>query len=128
MPAPRGHFRIGVERSVGTIDAGKDGLQPIVVFLRNRIELVVVAAGTMGRETQECRHRGHHHVIAIVRPGDVLVDRSLAQFDVTYIIPGAGGDETGRDHGLRIVAIEHVARQLFGDEPRVRLVFVERRE
>ena len=37
---------------IGAIDAGEDGLQAVIVLLRDRVELVVVAAGAVDRQAQ----------------------------------------------------------------------------
>ena len=39
--------------AVAAVDAGEHSLQTVVFTLGNRIELVVVAAGAMSRQTQE---------------------------------------------------------------------------
>ena len=88
---------------------------------------MIVAAGTVDRQAVERRHGGGDHVVAIVRAGDLLVERSFAQLDVADEIPRPGRDETGRHGGLRIVGKQDVAGELLGHEPVVRLVVVEAR-
>ena len=117
---------IFIVRTVGAIDAGKHGLQVVVVLLRNRIELVIVAARAMRGHAAERGDRGRDHVVAIQQPSVVLVGRPFAQFLVADEIPGPGGQETRRDEGARIVREQHVARDLLLNESRIRLVLIER--
>ena len=94
-------------------------LDAVVVLLRNRIELVVVAPRAAHRHAHE-RQRGRGHQIV-----EGILPAALAAAQV-----GADTQESGRRH--RLVArrssqvVELVSGQLFADELRVRLVLVER--
>ena len=80
----------------------------------------------MNRQAEKGRTGGRHHVVAVVAAGDLLVDRSLAQFGVPHRVPRTGGNEArGHDAG-RLVGKQHVAGQLFLDETAVGLVLVQR--
>src|SRR5204863_4138829 len=48
---------IGVVRPIGSIDAGKDGLERVIFRLGDRVELVIVAAGAVDGGADE---GGHH--------------------------------------------------------------------
>ena len=96
--APRGLSGSAIVGPVGAVHAGEDRLQAVVILLRDRVELVVVAAGAMRRHADERGHGGHHHVVAIQQARDVLVGGAFAQFRVADEIPRAGGDEAG-GHG-----------------------------
>ena len=54
------------ERMIYFDDAEKGGLQAIVVALRNRIELMVVAAGALHGKPQQAAAHGRDHVIEIL--------------------------------------------------------------
>ena len=84
-------------RPVAAIDAGEDGLETVVVGLRDRVELVIVAAGAVDGQAHEGGHRAGDHVVAVEQPRLQLVDRPFAQLDVADEVPRPGGDEAGRD-------------------------------
>ena len=88
---------------------------------------MIVAARAVDRQAGKRRHRGHQHVVAIVRAGDRLIDGPFAQLHVPHEIPRAGGYKAGRNRRLRVVGKQHVAGKLLQDKTRVRLVGVERR-
>ena len=85
---------------VAAIDAREDGLEAVIVGLRDRVELVVVAAGAVDGHADEGRHRAGDHVVAVEQPGLELVDGPFAQLDVADEVPRAGGDEPGCDRAL----------------------------
>ena len=117
--------RFEVKRPVGAVDAGEDRLQSVILLLRDRVEFVVVAPSAVYRQALKSRHGSRHHVVAIVRAGDLLVERPFPQLDVPDEVPGAGRDETRRHDGLRVVGVQDITRQLLGDEAVVRLVGIE---
>src|SRR5205814_394564 len=82
---------------------GEDGLEAVIVALGDRVELVVVAAGAMGRQADEGGHRVGQHVVAVEQPRLLLVHRPLAQLDVADEVPRPRGDEA-RGHGRPRVA------------------------
>ena len=45
---------------------------------------------------------------------------------MTDEIPRTGGNESQRDDSVRFIGKQNVARQLFLNEARIRLVFIER--
>ena len=94
--------RLGGERhlALAMLDTGKDGLEPVVVGLRNRIKLVVVAAGTADGEAQKRRAGRAHHVVELVGP---LVGRQH-RVGGLHLVPGAADDESGGDVGATTVA------------------------
>ena len=80
--------RIFIERPVGVVHSGENGLQIVAVFLlRNRIELVITAGAMRGHagERGDC---GGHHVVTIQHSCHVLIDGALAQFLMADKIPG----------------------------------------
>ncbi len=112
--------------AVGPIEGGKDRLQAVIVFLRDRIELVVVAAGALhGEAAKRVEGRGDH-VVAVEVAGDPAVDLGLRHFRMADEVPRPGRDETGRLDAVARVGLEHVAGQLFLDELPIRPVLVER--
>ena len=85
--------RIGVVGTVGPVDAGKHRLEGVIVALRDRIELVIVAAGAMDGEALEGAHHRHHVVVAIEVLRHEMVDGVLTNADHEGVVPGAGGEE-----------------------------------
>ena len=86
--------RIGIEWPFGPIDAGQHGLQGVVVGLRDRIELVIVAAGAMDRRAGEGRHEVGDHVVAIEHLGQLLVDRVVDDAHQRAFVPRARRQKT----------------------------------
>jgi hypothetical protein len=117
--------RIGVVGTVGPIDAGEHRLEGVVVALRNRIELVVVAAGAVDGEALEGTHDRHHVVVAIEVLRHEMVDGVFADADHERVVPGASSEEAEGRNRLRLVGKENVAGHLLGDESTVGLVVVE---
>ena len=96
----------------------EERLQPVVVGLQDRIELVIVAAGAAVGQAHEDRAR---------RIGDVVEDllpalQQVARIALIRIV----AVEARRDARLRIVRPQLVARDLLLDEAVVRLVGIER--
>src|SRR5439155_26973427 len=54
---------------VAAVHSGEYGLETVVVALRNRVELVVVAAGAVGGEAGERGHGVAQHVVAVEQSG-----------------------------------------------------------
>ena len=52
-PAKAVDLGVGIVGPLGPVDAGEDRLQAVVVLLRDRVELVVVAAGAVDRQAGE---------------------------------------------------------------------------
>ena len=50
------------DEDAGRLAGGKDGVQAVVIFLRNRVKFVVVAAGALERQAKKCRPGGVHCV------------------------------------------------------------------
>ena len=65
------------------------------------------------------------HVVAIEMPGDLAIGLRLRNFAMADVIPRSCRDEAKRFDAVAGIGIEHVAGDLFLDEARVRLVFVE---
>ena len=117
--------RIGVVGTVGPVDAGKHRLKGVIVALRDRIELVIVAAGAMDGEALEGAHHRHHVVVAIEVLRHEMVDGVLTDADHEGVVPGAGGEEAEGRNRLWIIGEEDVAGHLLGDEPAIGLVGIE---
>ena len=95
----------------------QQGHEAIVVGRRDRVELMVVAAGARERRAEEGGGRGPDHVVQLVGP---LVGRQhrVGRF---HAIPRTTDEEAGR--GVRA---ELIAGELIADEPVVGQVGVER--
>ena len=90
--------------------------KPVVIGLRNRIELVIVAAGAADRQPQHRRaDRGRHVVQLVVALFFDLVGRDLRGMR-------AGSQKAGGHQGQVVVRLELVAGDLQPHESVVRHV------
>ena len=99
------------------IDSGKDRLNRVVIALRDRVELVVVTAGTPEGQAKECRSRRVDQV------GEFVLTLHQRQVDVLAF------DDVVRPRdkeACRDVGSQSVASDLLADELIVRLVVVQR--
>ena len=105
-----GDEAVGIPVDLPLPDPGKDGLEGVVVFLRDRVELVGVAAGTVGRRACQARHHLRHHVVAV----EIL--KRLRRGGGGGMVVGAGAEvaESGKRGG--IVGEEDVGGELSADE------------
>src|SRR5262249_51118922 len=95
----------------------KDGQHAVVVLLRERLELVVVAAGAAEREAEERGRRCSQHVIELVVAIDLRIGR--------LIIPSTQAKEGRGDLRLGVATVHFVAGKLFGNEAIKRLILIE---
>ena len=100
----------------------EDRGEPVVIRLRDGIELVIVATRAVDRQPQK----------RTARRGDDFVDRvradqsGLGGILVADIVVRSGDKKGGADFNRRIVLPDHVARELFAHEAIEWLVVVER--
>src|SRR5262249_62087432 len=80
----------------------------------------------MNGDAGEGSHRVRDHVVAVEMPRDLAVGLRLGHLDMADVIPRAGGNESESYDAVARPWIQRVARNLLLDEPRVRLVFVQR--
>src|SRR5207247_11207073 len=57
-PTMTSALRVGIVRPVRSADTGENSLQGVVLRLRDRVELVVVAAGAVDRQALDRGHDG----------------------------------------------------------------------
>ena len=113
---------LSVHRPVKRIGAAKDAGHRVVVPGRDRVKLVVVAAGARDGQAEE---RPGRHV-------DLLIDDVELEEHLVALVQrlGAKREETGGDQFLvgrfAFVAAKQVAGNLFPHEPAKRLVVVKR--
>ena len=100
------------------LDVAEEGGQPVIVFLRNRVEHVVVTAGTAHRQPQEGGARRADHLVDFVPSGRRLV--------VRLVVPNSQSIKAGGDDRFGRRLVELVAGQLLDDEAVVGLVGIER--
>ena len=115
----RSASRLNACQRFGTVEDPRDG---VVIGLRDRVELVVVASSTGDRHSQKCATRhidlviDHIHLELI----DVAVDRRF----------GTDCQKARGDNQLivfiRVLGRQHVTRQLFNNEFVVWLIRIER--
>src|SRR5262249_22679895 len=109
------------DSAVARLGAAEDARHGVIVLLRDRIELVIVATGTRYGQTLEGLERGV----------DLLVDHVHLELLAVALVMGlrAKGEEAGGDEELRLLLIvpgrQQVAGELFADELVVGLVGVE---
>ena len=106
------------QRLAVRLDVAEECCQAIVVFLGNRIEHVVVAAGAAEREPEERRAGRADHFIHFVPRRCILV--------IGLIVPDTQSIEARGDDRFGSGLVKFVAGQLLGDEPVVGLVGVKR--
>src|SRR3954462_6143603 len=96
----------------------EESLQPVIVGMEDRIELVIVAAGAPVRQSDEDRASGI---------GDVVEDFLPPLKEVSSVaFIGIVTVETRRDPRLRIIRPQLVARDLLLHEAVVWLIGIER--
>ena len=106
------------------LQAGKHSGEAVVILLRNFIELVIMAAGTVDSHRGGGSHHLCHHVIQIQRAGAAAQDRALG-FHLPDEIPWAGREEAGGHDGIRIVRPHDITGDLFLQKAVVRFVGIE---
>src|SRR5262245_31093859 len=87
------HRWIRIEGALGASYAGKHGLQPVVIALRERIELVFMAAGAVDGHAEERRRDSRYHVVAIEIQRDLLALGAVDLFDEGALVEGTAGGE-----------------------------------
>ena len=99
------------------LNVPEEGGELVIVLLRNRIEHMVVAAGTAQRQPQKQRAGRAHHFVDFVPGGRLLV--------VGLVVENAEAVKTGGDDRLVRRIGQFVAGKLFEHEAVVRLVVIE---
>ncbi len=87
----------------------EEGVEPVIVLLRDRVELVVVALGAGDGEPQE---DGAGRVHAIDDVGGVILFGDRASLEIEHVVAVESAGDLLRDGGVR----QKVARELFDDE------------
>ena len=116
---------VAVVFPVGAVERGEDGLQRVVVLLRDGIEFVIVALRAVDRGAAKGADRVCDHVVAIEVARDFAVGLCLRHLGVADVIPRPGGDEAERFDAVARAGEKRVASDLLLHETRVRFVFVE---
>src|SRR5262249_51250385 len=80
---------VGPLRHAVGLDVSEEGGELVIIFLRNGIEHVVVAARTAEREPEKRRARRPYHLVDFVPGGDQAI--------VRLVVPDAQTIKTGRD-------------------------------
>src|SRR5262249_14287303 len=87
-----GHSRVDVEDLVGPVDGREHRLEGVVILLRDRIELVVVALGTVNSQAEKGADRVGDEIVAVEMAGDLAVDLGFGQLGVADEVPRARGE------------------------------------
>ena len=101
-------------------------MKPIVVFLRNRIEFVLMALRAVDSYAAKRSDGVRHHVIPVKVPGNLAVDLRFGNFSMSYEIPRTCRDKSQSLDTIARVGPEHVASYLLLDEARIRFVLIQR--
>ena len=118
---PLGRF---TDDPIVALHPGKHGGEPVILLLRDRIELVIVATRAIYRHRDRGPHHLGDHIIEIEGTGGTT--QFLApRLDLTDKIPRTGREEAGRDDRVRLLRPERVSRDLLLQEAEVGLVGVE---
>src|SRR5260370_609669 len=113
---------LGTVWSVPSLHPREHRLEPVVILLWDRVELVIVAASAVDSDARKSRHRIDDHVVAVQHARLVLLDGPLRQLDVADEVPRPGHDKPRSDDAVRVVGVQYVAGQLFLDESAIQLV------
>ena len=97
--------------------APKEREKAVIVGLGNRVDFVVMTAGTTNRQTQKGICRRLENIIHIIKPGLFLVDG--------FVIPQAKSIVSGGNDIVRYGRIEFVTGKLLHYKLIIRLVVVE---
>ena len=100
------------------VDVLEEGQEPVVILLRNRVELVIVAAGAVDGQSEEDLPGRRHDVIERVVPRLFAVAR--------LVVPDPQPVEPGRNPGVVVAVGQLVSGQLLANEAVERLVVVQR--
>ena len=119
------NLQVLIVAAIGSFDTREHGLQCVVVALTDRVELVVMAAGTLNCQTAEITDYVAQHVIPIQIPGDLSVERIFANITQRTFVPGTRRQKSQRGGGRRVFGVEHVASNLFLHKPAEGFVFVQ---
>ena len=85
---------VAVVFPIGAVEGGENGLEAVVILLRDGIEFMIMALGAVDGETGKRADRVRDHVVAVEVSGDFPVGFGLRHFGVADEIPRTGGDET----------------------------------
>ncbi len=72
--SPLGCACVGVVRSFSTIHRSVHRLQAVVVLLRNRVKLMIVAASTLYCRAAKGIHRCRHHLVSVKVPSFFAIE------------------------------------------------------
>ena len=100
----------------------KRGIQSVVVFLSDRIELVVVTPRTSKRHAQKSFAGCANDFIQ--RVGANL--SRLCGILISNVVIGSGDEKSGTHSHVRVVVTKYITRNVFADELVERFVFVDR--
>ena len=117
--------RVSVEDLLRLFGSGEDRLQRVIVVLRERIELVIVAAGTVNRRTGERRHHRRHDVIAIQVTPDLPIKCVLANVAQRTLIPRPSCQQSEGGGQLGVIGEESISCDLLLDKTGIGFVGVE---
>tara|TARA_B100000470_G_scaffold219200_1_gene205671 strand:- start:485 stop:1324 length:840 start_codon:yes stop_codon:yes gene_type:complete len=96
---------------------------PVILALRDGVELVVVTASTMDGESQEGLAHDTDDVFQFVLADNPL--HGLALLRIPDLVVGSGNQEAGGDDRSGVTGVEHVTGQLPGDKSVVGHVGIE---
>ena len=103
-------------------DAFKGGANPVVIFGRDRVELMVMATGAVNREAKERAPSGGDHVVERGGTNHLLGHRVL----IADVIIGARDKEGAADFNLRLEFAQDITGEVLAYQLVEGLVVVER--
>ena len=125
LPTPA-RARVQFKRHLTATDASEHRLEAVILFLRDGVELVIVAAGALHREAGEGVHHGRDDVVAVEVACNFAVNAVFANVAKRTFIPRPSREEPQSWNQLRLSGEQHIRRDLLFHEPPVRRVGVER--
>ena len=108
-----------VDRDVRLVGVVQEGEHPVVLFLRERVVLVVVALGALDRQAEDALADGVH-------PVEHRLHAELLGVDAALLVDHRVAEEAGGDDLVLRRVRQQVAGDLLDDELVVRQVAVER--
>ena len=103
----------------------EQGRDLVILLLRDRVELVIVAAGAVDRQAEERLPERARRGPPARRTASPSASRTSPR-SVADLVPGPADEIARGDQGLEVVRVQHVAGDLLPDELVVGQVAVER--
>ena len=116
-------LRLG-NTSVAPLGACENGDQRIILFLRYRIELMVMATGAIDRYRACCREHLSQHVVKIIGSSQ-SAQNGAGCFNLPHKVPGPSCKKAGGDDRFGIVRLQSIPSNLKANEAIIGHVLIQ---